>query len=160
MPASRILRFARDSRRFIVSSATRKARAISSVVSPPSARNVSAIWASIPSAGWQQVKISSSRSSGKVVSSITSCTGSGTSSKRVFSASTRSRRSRSIARLRAVRVSQAPGLGGAALARPALGGGRERLLRGFLGEVDVAQEADQVGENPSPLVAEDLLEQG
>ena len=112
MPASLILRFARESRRFIVSSGTRNARPISSVVSPPSARKVSATCASTPSAGWQQVKISSSRSSGKLVSSITSSTASGTSSRRVFSASTRSRRRRSIARLRAVIVSQAPGLGG------------------------------------------------
>jgi hypothetical protein len=33
-------------------------------------------------------------------------------------------------------------------------------LSGFLGEVDVAQEADQVGQDAAPLVAEDLLEQG
>jgi hypothetical protein len=30
-------------------------------------------------------------------------------------------------------------------------------LRGFLGELEVAEEADQRGENPPPLVAEDLL---
>ena len=114
MPASLIFRFARESRRFIVSSETRNARAISSVVRPPSARSVRATCASSPSDGWQQVKISSSRSSGKLVSSITSSsTASGTSSRRVFSASVRSRRKRSIARLRAVIVSQAPGLGGA-----------------------------------------------
>ena len=52
------------------------------------------------------------------------------------------------------------GIGRGAVARPALGGGRERLLRRFLGEVDVTQEADQVGEDAPPLVAEDLLEQG
>jgi hypothetical protein len=44
--------------------------------------------------------------------------------------------------------------------RPALGGGRERLLRGFLGEIDVTQEADEVGEDAPPLIAEDLVEQG
>jgi hypothetical protein len=44
------------------------------------------------------------------------------------------------------------------LARPALGRDRERLLGGFLGEVEVAEEADQAGEDTSPLVAEDLLE--
>jgi hypothetical protein len=44
------------------------------------------------------------------------------------------------------------------LARPALGCDRERLLRGFLGEVEVAEEADQAREDASPLVAEDLLE--
>jgi len=44
------------------------------------------------------------------------------------------------------------------LPRPALGRDRERLLRGFLGEVEVAEEADQAGEDASPLVAEDLVE--
>jgi hypothetical protein len=40
----------------------------------------------------------------------------------------------------------------------ALGGDRERFLGGFLGEVEVAEEADQAGEDAAPLVAEDLLE--
>ena len=83
---------------------------------------------------------------------------SGTSSRRVFAASVRSRRMRSIARLRAVVTSHAPGLVGHAVARPALGGDRERLLRGFLGEVEVAEEADQGGEDAAPLLAEGLLE--
>ena len=41
---------------------------------------------------------------------------------------------------------------------PALRGDRERLLRGFLGEVEVAEEADQGSEDASPLIAEDLFE--
>jgi hypothetical protein len=41
---------------------------------------------------------------------------------------------------------------------PALGGDRKRLLCGFLGEVEVAEEADQGGEDAAPLVAERLLE--
>ena len=45
-----------------------------------------------------------------------------------------------------------------AVARPALGRDRERLLRGFLGEVEVAEEADQGREDAAPLVAEDPLE--
>jgi hypothetical protein len=45
-----------------------------------------------------------------------------------------------------------------AVAGPALGGDRERLLGSFLGEVKVAEEADQAGEDAPPLVAEDLLE--
>jgi hypothetical protein len=44
------------------------------------------------------------------------------------------------------------------LARPALGGDRERFLRGLLGKVEVAEEADQAGDNPAPLLAENLLE--
>jgi hypothetical protein len=31
-------------------------------------------------------------------------------------------------------------------------------LSGFLGEVEVAEEADQCGEDAAPLVAEDLVE--
>ena len=47
----------------MVGSVTRNARAISAVVSPASVRSVSATRASSGSAGWQQVKISRSRSS-------------------------------------------------------------------------------------------------
>jgi hypothetical protein len=47
---------------------------------------------------------------------------------------------------------------GFTLSRPALGGDRERLLSGFLSEVEVAEESDQAREDASPLVAEDLLE--
>ena len=65
---------------------------------------------------------------------------------------------RSIARLRAVVTSQARGARGHAVARPALGGDRERLLRGLLGEVEVAEEADEGSQDAAPLVAEGLLE--
>jgi hypothetical protein len=43
-------------------------------------------------------------------------------------------------------------------ARPSLGGDRERLLGGFLGEVEVAEEADHGCENRAPLVAKGLVE--
>jgi hypothetical protein len=46
---------------------------------------------------------------------------------------------------------------GCAVPRPALCGERERLLGGFLGEVEVAEEADQGCEDSSPLLPEDLL---
>jgi hypothetical protein len=49
-------------------------------------------------------------------------------------------------------------VGGGAVARPALGGDRERLLRGLLGEVEVAEDADQRGEDAPPLVAKRLLD--
>jgi hypothetical protein len=39
-----------------------------------------------------------------------------------------------------------------------LGGGGERVLGGLLGELEVAEEADQCREDASPLVAEDLVE--
>ena len=63
-----------------------------------------------------------------------------------------------MARLRAVVISHALGLSGTPVARPALRRDRECLLRGFLGEVEVAEEADQRSEDPAPLVAEGPLE--
>ncbi len=70
MFASTILRLARTIRCAIVASLVIKARAISIVVSPATARSVSATWASLESAGWQQVKINRSRSSPSAVSSL------------------------------------------------------------------------------------------
>jgi len=49
---------------------------------------------------------------------------------------------------------------GGAVLRPALGRDGERLLRRFLGEVEVAEEADQRSEDAAPLVAEDPVEDG
>ena len=63
MPASRIFARARTSLLDMVASETRKARAISPVVSPATVRKVSATLASIGRAGWRQVWISRSRSS-------------------------------------------------------------------------------------------------
>ena len=45
-----------------------------------------------------------------------------------------------------------------AVERPATGGDGERLLRGFLGEIKVAEETDQGGQDAAPLLAEDMLE--
>ena len=70
----------------MVSSVTRNARAISAVSRPPRARSVSATCPSSGSAGWQQVKISSSRSSLITVSSNSSIMASGTGSRWIFSA--------------------------------------------------------------------------
>ena len=44
------------------------------------------------------------------------------------------------------------------VARPALSGDRERLLSGLLGEVKVAEKADQGGQDAAPLLAEDVVE--
>jgi hypothetical protein len=52
------------------------------------------------------------------------------------------------------------GIGGLALARPALGGDRKGVRRGLLGEVEVAEEADQRRKDTPPLVAEDVLKNG
>src|SRR6266508_160782 len=111
MPASRIFRLALTRRWAMVGSGTRKARAISGVDSPPSVRRVSATLASGESAGWQQVKTSRSRSSPMVCISG-SCPRSACSraSAGCRAASPRSRRSRSMALLRAVVVIHAPGL--------------------------------------------------
>ena len=57
MRASRILAFARTTRPASVEAAIRKARAISSVVSPHTSRNVKANRASGANSGWQQMKI-------------------------------------------------------------------------------------------------------
>jgi hypothetical protein len=73
-----------------------------------------------------------------------------------LAASVRSRRIRSIARLRAGVSSQAR-VGGRTLAGPALGGRCERFLGGFLGEVEVAEEAVERRDDAAPLLAEDLL---
>ena len=45
-------------------------------------------------------------------------------------------------------------------ARPALRRDRERLRGGLLGQVEIAEIADQAGQHPAPLVAENLLDQG
>jgi hypothetical protein len=46
---------------------------------------------------------------------------------------------------------------GDAVAWPSVGGDRERLGRGFLGEVKVAEEADQGGQDAAPFLAEYLF---
>src|SRR6185437_6559612 len=51
-----------------------------------------------------------------------------------------------------------PRVGRHPVARPALGGDREGVLRGLLGEVEVAEEANEGRQDAAPLVAEDLLE--
>ena len=91
------------------------------MVSPHTRRSVSATWASLASAGWQQVKMSLSLSSG-ITSSPSAAPapggaeagtgGSGSISSGSFARSTASRRFASIARLRAAVVSQAPVLRG------------------------------------------------
>src|SRR5258708_170282 len=45
-----------------------------------------------------------------------------------------------------------------AVSGPAIGGDGERLLRGFLGQVKVAEETDQGGQDAGPFFAEDLVE--
>src|SRR5487761_1357582 len=107
IPAVAILRLALTIRFATVGSGTRKARAISSVVRPTTARRVRAICASRRSAGWQQVKIRRNRSSGSR-SGVSGRAASWAS----FSRYRASRRRRSRPRRRAVVSSQAPGRSG------------------------------------------------
>src|SRR4029453_9451285 len=97
----------------MVASGTMNARAISGDTAPLGVRRVRATLASGARAGWQQVKISRSRSSAMVCISV-SWPRAASSRARVArrSASPRSRRSRSMALLRAVVVIQAPGRSG------------------------------------------------
>src|SRR5882757_9353450 len=100
----------------MVGSVTRNDRATSWVDRPQRSRSVSATCASVESAGWQQVKISRSRSSRTGPSSSgmlgSSVAGEMTATSPSSSRPRDSRRRRSMARLRAVVVIQPPGLGG------------------------------------------------
>jgi hypothetical protein len=62
---------------------------------------------------------------------------------------------RSIARLRAVAISQPAGLAGPPSRGLRFRGDRECLLGRVHGQFDVAEESDQRREHPVPLVAED-----
>src|SRR5512133_329694 len=104
----------------MVGSGTRKARAISSVVRPPSRRRVSATLASGESTGWQEMKTSRNRSSpmgssrpASDSSTAASCSASSSQpSSSCFRSASLIRRNRSPARRLAVAMSQAPGLSG------------------------------------------------
>src|SRR5690242_19323274 len=104
-----------------VASGTRKARATSSVVRPPSSRRVSATRASVESTGWHVVNTSRRRSSSNGSSAAAARSGCSTPpprrssscpSSRVLRSWTSARRRRSTARCFAVAMSQAPGLSG------------------------------------------------
>ena len=169
MPASRILRLARTRRCARVGSGTRNARAISGVVSPPSVRSVSATRASSASAGWQHVKISRSRSS------VMGMSASPPPRRRLDGRELRlDRRSRAeliglLAQPPAAaqpvdrpvargRRDPRPGVGGHAAVRPGLERGDERVLDGLLGEVEVAEDADQRRDRPALLLAEQAVD--
>jgi hypothetical protein len=113
MAACAIFCFARNSRWPIVRSETRNACAISEVLIPATLRSVSTTCAFRFREGWQQVNMSSRRSSGIRLSlaygvksasiTATSCS---------FAEARTARRSRSVARLRATVVNQASGCSG------------------------------------------------
>ena len=158
MPAALILRFARTSRCAIVGSGTRNAPAISrgreAAERPQGERDLGVERQRRVAAGEDELEPLVGERGRVHVSS----TASGTRS------SARLRGQRAVAAdavdgpVARGRDEPGAGVGRDAVARPALRGDRERLLRGFLGEVEVAEEADQGSEDASPLVAEDLLE--
>ncbi len=63
-----------------------------------------------------------------------------------------------MARRRAVVVSQPPGLGGTPVAGHCSRRDHERLLDHLLGDVDVAEETDQGGDDPTGFLPEDPFE--
>ena len=63
-----------------------------------------------------------------------------------------------MARLRAVVVIQAPGLSGTPRDRPHLERRDERLLDGLLGEVEVAEDADERRDRPARFLAEQAVD--
>ncbi len=164
MCASAILRLARTSRCAIVGSLTRNARAISPVVRPPSVRSVSATRAGIASAGWQHVKISRSRSSSTALSSA----------RAVFLGLDASELGEPLGpvgeRAVAAQAVDRPaargdgdpraGVGGDAVARPGRDRAGERVLNGVLGELEVADVADQRRQHGRALLAERPLDGG
>ena len=152
----RIFAFARTIRCASVSSATRNARAISPVVSPPTRRRVSATCASGESAGWQHVKISESRSSG-IVSLV----------HRFLRLLLQLGDELGQAPLAAQAVDRlAPrgdrepraGARGNPGARPRDERSRQRVLERVFRKVDVAQVADQRRDDAPVLGAEDRLD--
>ena len=63
-----------------------------------------------------------------------------------------------MARLRAVVVIQAPGLSGMPRCRPRLERGDERLLDRLLGEIEVAEDADEGRDRSPGLLAEQAID--
>src|SRR3954468_15452323 len=111
------VRLARTIRCASVASGTRNARAISSVVRPPTRRRVSATRASRLSTGWQEMKTSRRTSSSTTSSKAAAQSGSSPSrssrpSSAVLRCSVSARRKLSIARCFAVAISHAPGRSG------------------------------------------------
>ena len=115
---------ARVIRRVIVSTDTKNARAISSVVSPPTARSVSAICDAGASDGWQHMKSSGNVSSPSIVGSPLpdATTDAATASSRRRRAC--SARSRSVRRREATVINQAFGLSGYPFAGQAVAAAR------------------------------------
>jgi hypothetical protein len=128
----------------MVASETRKARAISSVWRPPSVRSVSATWGiegeRRVAAGEEELEplVRDRRLVHVVLHRFRHVEQASLRGERVIAADAVDRA--------VARGGHEPGarVGGRPVAGPALGGDREGFLGGFLGEVEVAEEADQV----------------
>ena len=133
-------------------SAVRKARAISAVLSPASVRSVSATRAGNGSAGWQQVKISRSRSSG--ISSTRLVRVAGQHGELAQLGRTCRVTAQPVDRPVARRRGE-PGAGAArdAVARPVRQRGGERVLRTVLGQIPIPGQPDEGRDHLAPLVA-------
>ena len=162
MPASRIFALPRTMRWATVDGVVSKALAISSVVKPHTSRNVKATCVFCGKAGWQHVKINRRRSS-----SMSWSTGSasclplprGDAPRLARTASSRARRrTASIPLNRPVETSHA-GVVGSPLARPLFDGRGKRLLKRLLGQIKVAEQADQGCQHVTRLGPIDLAEE-
>ena len=157
---------ARTSRCCIAAGSTRKARAISGQLRPPTRRRVSATRASSASAGWQHMRISRRRSSRTGASTQRAGPG------RPRPALRRRARCRHLAQRRVrshshaltpQQVERAPagrgheppaGVRRHAVARPPAGREDERVLRRLLGQGHVPEAAGQRREHRRPIRAE------
>ena len=158
MRAPEIFFLARVTRAAMVGSETRKACAISAVDSPHTSRSVSATCASRASAGWQQVKISRSRSSG-----ITPLPSSAPAGPPAPAGGVRLHQKRQLPAQGGVpaqhvdgavpRRGGQPGAGIARhpLPRPGLQRGDVGVLHALLGQVQVPGDARRRGEHEGPL---------
>ena len=161
MLAARILFLARTSRWAIVASGTRKARAISGVCRPAISRRVSATWAvrgeRRVAAGEDQPEPVVGHGSDLLgfVGFVHGAAASAWRSSRVDSAAEPVDRP-----VAGGGDDPAGGAGRQAVGRPPLEGDDERLLDRLLGDVDVAEEADQGGDRSAGLAAEDPLDLG
>ena len=148
----------------MVASGTKKARATSAVVSPPSVRSVSATRTSSGRAGWQQVKISLRRSSPSDVSGSGSLSAASSRPWSIRNASSllpRSRPTQAVDRTAPRRRDQPPtGIAREAVDRPTRESAGDRILQRILRKIEVAENTDQNRENAARLLAKNALERG
>ena len=165
--ASASVRLARTMRWAMVGSGTRKARAISSVVRPPSSRSVSATRASVG-----QHRVAGDEDQAQQVVADRRRRAPRRGRRRGSAARSSSRPSSCVLALRAARcggagrwrgawpsaISQAPGLSGTPDSRPLLERGDQRVLRQLLGQADVAHQPGEAGDEPARLDPPDRVE--